>query len=178
MTINFSERKMTVDNKVKAYAEKKCGKLDRYFDKETDVVVAFSNERGMDTAEITVRSGGMIFRAQEKTTDMYASIDGAVSSLDRQIQKNKTRLSRRLREDSIAKAAPIEELSLQESDAAYEVVKVKKLAVKPMTVDDAILQMEMLGHEFFFFLNSDMANSHCVIYKRSNGGYGMLVDHK
>ncbi len=171
MTINFSERKMTVDNKVKAYAEKKCGKLDRYFDKETDVVVAFSNERGMDTAEITVRSGGMIFRAQEKTTDMYASIDGALASIDRQIQKNKTRLAKRMRQDSFVQAM---DFMTDYRDEEIEILREKEVDSKPMTAEDAILQMNLLGHSFFFFLNSENGR-YCVVYRRDYGGYGMLI---
>ena len=171
MTINFSERKMSVENKVKAYAEKKCGKLDRYFDKETDVVVAFSNERGMDTAEITVRSGGMIFRAQEKTTDMYASIDGALASIDRQIQKNKTRLAKRMRQDSFDKAM---DFMTDYRDEEIEILREKEVDSKPMTAEDAILQMNLLGHSFFFFLNSENGR-YCVVYRRDFGGYGMLI---
>ena len=171
MTINFSERKMSVDNKVKAYAEKKCGKLDRYFDKETDVVVAFSNERGMDTAEITVRSGGMIFRAQEKTTDMYASIDGALASIDRQIQKNKTRLAKRMRQDSFVQAM---DFMTDYRDEEIEILREKEVDSKPMTAEDAILQMNLLGHSFFFFLNSENGR-YCVVYRRDFGGYGMLI---
>ena len=171
MTINFSERKMSVDNKVKAYAEKKCGKLDRYFDKETDVVVAFSNERGMDTAEITVRSGGMIFRAQEKTTDMYASIDGALASIDRQIQKNKTRLAKRMRQDSFVQAM---DFMTDYRDEEIEILREKEVDSKPMTAEDAILQMNLLGHSFFFFLNSENGR-YCVVYRRDYGGYGMLI---
>ena len=171
MTINFSERKMSVDNKVKAYAEKKCGKLDRYFDKETDVVVAFSNERGMDTAEITVRSGGMIFRAQDKTTDMYASIDGALASIDRQIQKNKTRLAKRMRQDSFVQAM---DFMTDYRDEEIEILREKEVDSKPMTAEDAILQMNLLGHSFFFFLNSENGR-YCVVYRRDYGGYGMLI---
>ncbi|MBR5245433.1 MAG: ribosome-associated translation inhibitor RaiA [Clostridia bacterium] len=171
MTINFSERKMSVENKVKAYAEKKCGKLDRYFDKETDVVVAFSNERGMDTAEITVRSGGMIFRAQEKTTDMYASIDGALASIDRQIQKNKTRLAKRMRQDSFVQAM---DFMTDYRDEEIEILREKEVDSKPMTAEDAILQMNLLGHSFFFFLNSENGR-YCVVYRRDYGGYGMLI---
>jgi putative sigma-54 modulation protein len=171
MTINFSERKMSVENKVKAYAEKKCGKLDRYFDKETDVVVAFSNERGMDTAEITVRSGGMIFRAQEKTTDMYASIDGALASIDRQIQKNKTRLAKRMRQDSFVQAM---DFMTDYRDEEIEILREKEVDSKPMTAEDAILQMNLLGHSFFFFLNSENGR-YCVVYRRDFGGYGMLI---
>ena len=174
MTINFSERKLAVDNKVKAYAEKKCGKLDRYFDKETDVVVAFSNERGMDTAEITVRSGGMIFRAQEKTTDMYASIDGALASIDRQIQKNKTRISKRMRQESFVKAM---DMMTDYRDEEIEILREKEVDSKPMTAEDAILQMNLLGHNFFFFLNSENGR-YCVVYRRDYGGYGMLISEK
>ena len=97
MTIRFTERKVTVSDDLKAYATKKCEKLDRYFDRDSSAFVTFSIERGRHTAEITVQHAGMYFRAQEQTGDMYASIDGAVSSIERQILKNKTRLAKRLR---------------------------------------------------------------------------------
>lgn len=171
MTINFTERKMTVTETLKAYAEKKCGKLDRYFDREVQAVVTFSNERGMDTAEITLRSGGLTFRAQERTHDMYASIDGAAAAIDRQIQKNKTRISKRIRQDAFNQAMPV---MTDYRDEEFEIVREKEVDSKPMTPEDAILQMNLLGHSFFFFSNSENGR-YCVVYSRVDGGYGMLV---
>ena len=175
MSINFTERKMTVSDTLKDYAAKKCGKLEKYFGSEPAVQVTFSNERGMQTAEITFVSRGMTFRAQERTHDMYASIDGVVASLDRQIQKNKTKISKRLRQDSFAKAMPI---MTDYSDEEFEVLREKQLDVKPMSTEDAILQMNLLGHAFFFFMNSERSGQPCVVYKRHDGGYGMLVAGK
>ena len=106
---------------------------------------------------------------------MYASVDGAVDSIDRQIQKNKTRLSKRMRQDSFAKAMPISPVVEDEPDEEFEVVRVKELDVKPMTVEDAIMQMNLLSHEFFFFINSDENGKYCVVYRRKIGGYGMLI---
>jgi putative sigma-54 modulation protein len=125
----------------------------------------------MDTAEITVRSGGMIFRAQEKTTDMYASIDGALASIDRQIQKNKTRLAKRMRQDSFVQAM---DFMTDYRDEEIEILREKEVDSKPMTAEDAILQMNLLGHSFFFFLNSENGR-YCVVYRRDFGGYGMLI---
>ena len=113
----------------------------------------------------------MIFRAEETTTDMFASVDGAISSIERQIRKNKTRLEKRLREGAFAKGIPAPSEFAEED---FDVVRRKKFDVKPMSVDEAILQMNLLGHQFFFFKNSDDDNVHAVIYKRAAGGYGLI----
>ena len=173
MTIRFTERKVTVSDDLKAYATKKCEKLDRYFDRDSAAFITFSIERGRHTAEITVQHAGMYFRAQEQTSDMYASIDGAVSSIERQILKNKTRLEKRLRQGAFDKGAAVTEAVAEENE--FDLVRVKPVNVKPMTVDEAILQMNLLGHEFFFFANMEEKEKPCVVYKRKNGGYGMLV---
>ncbi|NCB04253.1 MAG: ribosome-associated translation inhibitor RaiA [Clostridia bacterium] len=172
MTTRFTERKVMVSEDLKAYAAKKCEKLDRYFDRDASASVTFSIERGRHTAEITVQHNGMLFRAQEQTGDMYASIDGAISSIERQIMKNKTRLEKKLRQGAFDQPAPAEQLSEEE---IFDLVRVKDITLKPMTADDAILQMNLLGHQFFFFRNSDEKERHCVVYRRNNGGYGMLV---
>jgi len=172
MNITFTERKMTVSDTLKEYAEKKCSKLEKYFGSEPAVQITFSNERGMQTAEVTLVTRGMTFRAQERSSDMYASIDGVVAALDRQIQKNKTKISKRLRADSFAKAMPV---MTDYRDEEFEVLRVKELDVKPMSTEDAILQMNLLGHAFFFFVNADRQGRHCVVYRRHDGGYGLLI---
>ena len=181
MKINFTERKLTVSDDLKAYAEKKCEKLSKYFGSEAQASVTFSIERGRHTAEITVQHNEMFFRAQEQTDDMYASIDGAIASIDRQIQKNKTRLEKRLRSGAFDKAfnlAADEEEKMAKEEETFDLIRVKVLDVKPMTTEDAILQMNLLSHEFYFFINSEESGKACVVYKRKSGGYGMLVANR
>ncbi len=175
MTINFTERKTNVSDGVKDYAQKKCAKLDKYFGNESSVQITFSCEREMETAEITLENRGMFFRAQERTTDMYASIDGAVASIDKQIQKNKTKILKRIRHDAFESA--LHEMT-DFKDEEFEVVREKQLVIKPMTTEDAILQMNLLGHNFFFFENSERSGNYCVVYKRNDGGYGLLIAGK
>ncbi len=172
MKLNVTERKITVPQEIRDYAEKKCRKLERYFGKEVEVFVRFSTERDLQTVEITLQDQGLIFRAQEKTRDLYAAIDACVASIDRQIQKNKTRLARRLREGTFAKAVPD---MTDYRDETFEIVREKILDVKPMTVEDAVMQMNLLGHSFFFFVNSEKKNVPCVVYSRKDGGYGLLI---
>lgn len=175
MNVKFVERKVKVSDDLKAYTIKKCEKLDRYFGQEAEAQVTYSILRGKHTVEITVSHRNMYFRAEEQTSDMYASVDGAIDSIDRQIQKNKTRLTKRTRQDSFAKAIPISSVVEDLPDEQFEIVRIKKLDVKPMTEEDAIMQMNLLSHEFFFFVNSDEGGKYCVVYKRNNGGYGMLL---
>lgn len=172
MKIEVYGRKMTVSETMNAYAVRKMEKLSKYFGDEPAAQITFSSERGMQTVEISFQVGGMFFRAQERTSDMYASIDGAVASIDRQIQKNKTKLSRRIHQESFAKS--VGEMT-DYHDEEFQLVREKTLDVKPMTIEDAILQMNLLGHSFFFFVNSERKNKHCVVYKRNDGGYGLLV---
>ncbi len=175
MNITFTDRKMDSSGLIREYAEKKCMKLAPYFDREVAVQVTFSMERGMHTAEITMQTQGLYFRAQERTGNMYASIDGAVASIDKQIQKNKTKLAKRLRQESFVKAMGA---MTDYSDESFEVIREKTLDVKPMTIEDAILQMNLLGHSFFFFINSEKGGAPCVVYARNDGGYGLLVAKK
>ena len=172
MKFTIVERKVEIPDELREYALRKVEKLDRYFQKDSTATITFSELRGRQTVEIKVSHGGIIFRAEETTTDMFASVDGAISSIERQIRKNKTRLEKRLREGAFDKASLPEQIEYSEED--YEVVRHKKFTVKPMSVDEAILQMNLLGHQFFFFQNSDDGNTHSVIYKRAAGGYGLI----
>jgi putative sigma-54 modulation protein len=172
MKIDIYGRKMTVSDSMAAYATRKVEKLGKFFGDEPAVQVTFSTERGMQTAEIAFEVRGMHFRAKERTSDMQASIDGAVASIDRQIQKNKTKLAKRLRHESFVKAMGA---MTDYSDESFEIIREKTLDVKPMTVEDAILQMNLLGHSFFFFINSEKGGAPCVVYARNDGGYGLLV---
>ena len=174
MKITIVERKIKATEQLRDYAEKKVSKLDRYFRSDTTATVTLSELKGRQTAEITVRHNGMVFRAEETTTDMYASIDGMISSIERQIRKNKTRLEKRLREGAFEKASSNEAGISEYVEDNYDIVRRKKFDVVPMSVDEAILQMNLLNHQFFFFLNAEEDDTPSVIYKRASGGYGLI----
>ena len=172
MKIDIYGRKMTVSDSMAAYATHKVEKLGKFFGDEPVVQVSFSTERGMQTSEIAFEVRGMYFRAKERTSDMQASIDGAVASIARQIQKNKTKLAKRIRHESFAKTV---EAMDDYHEEEFELVREKTVVSKPMTIEDAILQMNLLGHSFFFFINTERDGKPCVVYQRSDGGYGLLV---
>ncbi|MGN1015231.1 MAG: ribosome hibernation-promoting factor, HPF/YfiA family [Butyricicoccus sp.] len=174
MKITIVERKFQASEQLRDYVTKKVTKLDRYFHKDTTATVTLSELKGRQTAEITVRHDGIVFRAEETTTDMFASVDGMISSIERQIRKNKTRLEKRLREGAFEKAVANETSMADYIEDNYDVVRRKKFAVTPMSVEEAILQMNLLNHQFFFFLNAEENNTPAVIYKRAAGGYGLI----
>ncbi len=178
MRFTFTEKKLQASEDVRAYAEKKLGKLDRLFKTEADTSVTFSMERGRFTAEATVRAGGMIYRVSETTGDMYASIDSAAASIERQIRKNKTRLAKRLRDGAFEREIEPADIAPMEDDDSgedsFEVIRTKHFSIKPMTTEEAILQMNLLDHEFFVFKNQEDEDKFAVVYKRKNGGYGLI----
>ena len=180
MKFVFTDKKVNLPNKVHAYAEKKVGKLDRYFKADTEAAVVFSVEKGRNNVELTIRSGSIVLRVAESTSDLFASIDAAVTSMERQLRKHKSRLEKRLRQDAFERAVPAEEVSTLVPDVVeeseFEVVRTKRFPIKPMTVDEAILQMDLLGHTFFAFKNADDDGSFAVVYKRNDGGYGLIED--
>ena len=179
MKFVFTDKKINLPNKVHAYAEKKVGKLDRYFKADAEAAIVFSVEKGRNNVELTIRSGGTIIRVAESTSDMFATIDAAVSSVERRLRKNKSRLEKRLRHDAFSRTVDVEELSsfVPESDEEeYRIVRTKKFPIKPMTVDEAVLQMELVGHTFFAFKDVDHDGRFCVVYKRNDGDYGLIED--
>ena len=157
---------------LKDRAEKKLSKLERYFSQEPEAIVRFKQQRGgRNIAEITMSVNGLILRAEEVSNDMYLSVDRAVDKLESQIRRYRTKMGKQLRE---ARAeAPVEVEPVYE-EANFDVVRTKRFAVKPMDVDDAITQMELLGHNFFLFLNAEN-NSMNVLYRRNDGSYGLLL---
>jgi len=177
MKFTFTDKKITLPKKVHEYAEKKVGKLERFFPSEAEASVVFSVEKGRNNAEITVRSGGVIYRVSESTADMYATIDAAVADIERQLRKYKSKLEKRLRKDAFARTA--EEgtsFAPEEPEEDEPLVRTKRFPIKPMTVEEAILQMNLLGHTFFAFKNEDLDGAFSVVYKRDSGGYGLIED--
>ena len=180
MKFVFTDKKVNLPNKVHAYAEKKVGKLDRYFKADTEAAVVFSVEKGRNNVELTIRSGGTIIRVAESTSDMFATIDAAVSSVERQLRKNKARLEKRLRQDAFSRSVDVEEMSSfapeGEEEEEFRIVRTKRFTIKLMTVEEAVLQMNLVDHTFFAFKNADDDGSFAVVYKRNDGGYGLIED--
>ena len=175
MKFTFACKKISLNDSIKEYAEKKISKLDKYFPEEADAFVTFAVEKkNRCVVELTIRAAnGTLFRAQTEDPDgdMRCAIDEAVSFIDRRIRKNKTRLAKNLLPDALVSTVPAEFDVVEDED--FDVIRTKRFSVKPMTTDEAILQMNLLGHSFYVFRNIDN-NTVCVVYQRNNGGYGLI----
>ncbi len=176
MNVKLNEKKCTVKPATRAYAEKKVAKLDRYFKGDAEAAVTFRVEKLACRVELTVHAGSTYYRAEETTSDMMASVDAAVDAIERQIRKNKTRLSKRLRTDAFVRTVEEVPPTPVEEEASYDVVRAKKFSIKPMSVEEAILQMNLLDHTFFAFRNQDDDGAFAVVYVRKDGGYGLIED--
>ena len=176
MKFQFSEKKVKLPANVHAYAEKKVMKLARYFEEDAEALVVFSVEKNRNNVELTVRGAGTVFRANESTSDMFASIDASIGTIEGQIRKNKTRLARRLRQDAFTRTVEATSFAIEEPEDELKIERIKEFYFKPMTREEAILQMNLLDHSFFAFRDEDNGGCFAVVYKRNDGGYGLLND--
>ena len=181
MKFTFTCKKVPLNDSVKDYAEKKISKLDRYFPEEAEAFVTFAVEKkNRCVVELTIRSqNGTLFRAQEEDRDgdMRSAIDEAVNFIDRRIRKNKTRLARRLRQDAFSRTVQEETSFAPEgTEDDLTICRTKHFRFMPMTREEAVLQMNLLGHNFFAFRDEDNGGSFAVVYRRNDGGYGLLDD--
>lgn len=176
MEITFKSRNFEITEALKSYADKKLSRLNKYFEPENiETQVMMSMQRGIHTLEVTMNVRGLLLRCEEKTGDMYASIDGAVDKLERQIHKFKTRINRKIR--GVQQAQPAVQPAQPEAEEAV-IVKTKRFAYKPMTAEEAVMQMDLLGHDFFVFTNTDDKGHICVVYRRKDGNYGLIEPEK
>ena len=174
MRLSVNAKNMTVSDAMQERIEKKLGKLDRYFRGEADVQVKLSQERGArNIAEITLVVDGVMLRAEEITSDMYQSVDRAADKIVRQIRRHRTKLEKKADPTALEALSAGEEPVPAWEDTPDELVRVKRFEVKPMPVEDAIAQMDMLGHSFFLFVNSETGIT-SVVYRRTDGTVGML----
>ena len=178
MKFQFSEKKVKLPGNVHAYAEKKVMKLARFFEEDAEALVVFSVEKNRNNVELTVHGAGTWFRASESTSDMFASVDAAVSTIEGQIRKNKTRLARRLKQDAFVRSVQEETSFVADTEEDLSIVKVKQFYFKPMTREEAVMQMNLLEHNFFAFRDEDNGGSFAVVYRRNDGGYGLIDDVK
>ncbi|MDR2569065.1 MAG: ribosome-associated translation inhibitor RaiA [Oscillospiraceae bacterium] len=177
MKFNFTDKKLKVTNEMRDYAEKKIGKLDRFFKSDSEAFITFAAERGRYTAEVTIKNNGMFYRVTDTTNDIYASVDSAVAAIERQIRKNKTRLEKRLRAGSLdreAEVAAIHDDGDDDEQQEFNIVRTKRFPIKPMTPEEAVLQMNLLEHEFFVFKNQNRDDVFAIVYKRKQGDYGLI----
>lgn len=171
MRITINTKNFTVTEPMRSRIEKKLKKMDRYFNEEADVQVRLSQEHNVRfIAEITLMLGGVMLRAEESTDDMFASIDRALDKIDRQIHRHRTKLAKKANTDALA---AIEEVVPAWEEQPTELVRVKRFEVKPISVEDAIAEMDMLGHNFFVFINAETGIT-SVVYRRADGKIGML----
>ena len=176
MKYTYACKKVSLNDSIKEYAEKKISKLERYFREDTTAFVTFSVEKDhLCTVEITIRGSGTLLRAQTEAPDgdMRGAIDAAVGYIERPILKNKTRLAKRLRSEGFPPPAPVDDFEVAE-EKEFNIVRTKRFSVKPMSAEEAILQMNLLDHDFFVFRSSE-DDSLCIVYQRKTGGYGLIV---
>ena len=172
MKITVIGRQMNVYDDMKLLIEKKLQKFDKFFSGNGDATATLSCKHNQKYIEITISAGGTLFRSEVGADNFRDALDTAVSNIERQIRKNKTRLARKLRE-GIFVPPPVEEFDDIEADEG-EIIRTKTYSTKPMSPEEAILQMNLLGHQFFVFTD-DQSGAVCVVYARRDGTYGLMV---
>lgn len=172
MSVNVKGRNIDVTPALKEYVEKKITKVTKQFKTVGDISAVLKVEKGNHIVEITVPASGILLRAQETTKDMYSSIDLVVEKIERQIHKYKTRLAKRKYANFAepVAAAPAAEPA---EDDEFQIIKNKRFTMHPMTAEEAILQMNLLNHDFFVFYDPDLGSTN-VVYRRKDGKYGLL----
>lgn len=172
--INLKEKGLT-EQQAKDYVEKKLGKLDKFFREESEARVVLGTIKDEEYIEASIFASGMIYRAEESDEDILTAIDKIVDVIERQIRKNKTRLEKKIKRDSFADNMLLSGASYTEGEDQdeFEIVKRKRFKVKPMSDEEAILQMNLLGHNFFVFKNVE-TNEPNVVYKRKDGKYAII----
>jgi putative sigma-54 modulation protein len=167
-----SGKNFDITDAIRDRVHKRLSKFEKYFSPDTEAHATLSVEKNRHIIEVTIPFNGVILRGEEATGDMYTSIDNVVDKLERQMRRQKTKLERRIKDDSIRFenwAAPTEEFE----DEEVRVVRTKRFAMKPMPTEEAVLQMELLGHNFFVFSNAETEEVN-VVYKRKDGNYGLI----
>ncbi len=173
MKFIITGKKIDVTDGIKDKLYKKLGRLEKFFKDEPKVNVTVSAVKDRHTIEVTIFSKGVIYRAEETDTDLYACIDRITDVIERQMRRHKTHLEKKLKKEAFDVPYVSENKPAVAEEKEYKVVKVKKFAFKPMDAEEAILQMNMLGHEFFVFNNAETGEIN-VVYKRKDGNYGLI----
>lgn len=175
MKINIIGRKLEVTPKHNEYIAKKLGRLDKFFRDEAEARVVIGPIKDNEYAEVSVYAAGMIYRAEVVDVDVFSAIDKIVDVIERQIRKNKTRLEKKIKREAFEQSGFKDSGDYidDKDNTEYKIVKRKQFVLKPMSAEEAVLQMELLGHNFFVFKNIDTDNMN-VVYKRNDGNYALI----
>ncbi len=174
MKITIYGKQMSVRESLKLAIEKKLAKFDKFFGESAEAFVTCKVRKGDKIIEITVNYNGTTFRSEEESETFITALDRATEGLERQIRKNKTRIEKMMKRDAFVIEVGDDDEYIEEDD--FE-IRVKTFPFKPMTPEEAILQMNLIGHSFFAFIDSESGDT-CVVYKRKEGSYGMIVPEK
>ncbi len=177
MNINIIGRQVNVSDDMKVLVEKKLAKFDRYFPKGADAVVTFRRIRDEERVELTISVASTLLRAEESSPEFRTSLVRCVDTIEGQIRKNKTRLEKRMKSSFAAAEAALANAEDKVAEEGEFDIRVKSFPLKPMTPEEAILQMNLLGHSFYAFEDSDIGET-CVVYKRNSGSYGIIIPEK
>ena len=172
MKITYTARNVKLRDNFKERVEKKLQKFNKLFSEEAAAYVVVTLEKNRQTVEITIRDKAIVYRAENTQPEMNDALDRVIEILTRQIRKNKTKIEKRLR--SGAFETPADAGADPEPEETYELIRRKRFALKPMAVEEAILQMNMLNHAFYAFKNAEDENRYSVVYRRNDGGYGLI----
>jgi len=168
-------RQVELDDTLRGIIDTKLSKYDRFFREDASATVKLSRLRGRERVEITIRSEGTIFRGEVTDTTFRNALDMAMDAIERQIRKHKTKLEKRLRDGAISDLFPNQDSDVIEADE--KIIRTKTFRLKPMLPEEAIMQMELLGHDFFVFADSQTGETN-VVYRRHDGDYGMIMPEK
>ena len=174
MKITIYGKQMSVRDSLKDAVEKKLAKFDKFFGEDTEAFVTCKVRKGVKIIEITVNYGGTTFRCEEENETFITALDRAVEGLERQIRKNKTRVEKMVKKSAIDIGEYDDDEYVEEDE--FE-IRVKTFPFKPMTPEEAILQMNLVGHSFYAFTDSESGET-CVVYKRNTGAYGVIIPEK
>lgn len=173
MNFIISGKNIDVTPGLKSCIEQKLGKLERYFTPETEIIVTLSVEKGRQKIEVTIPVKGHIIRSEQSSNDMYVSIDLVEEVIERQLRKYKNKLVARNQEGSNFKQEFFESEDTSSEDDEIKIIRTKRFGIKPMFPEDACIQMDLLGHDFYVFFNAETEEVN-VVYKRKNGTFGLI----
>jgi len=171
MKNTITGRKITLKDSFKTLVDKKLAKFDRIFGDSAEANITVTLERNRQTVEVTIHHAGMVYRAEETAIDMNDALDEVIESLSRQIRKNKSRLEKKIRTAGVIEYFDYEPAEEEESE--FKIVRSKRFEVKPLDVEEAILQMNLIGHQFYMFRNVESGEIN-VVYRRKDGNYGLI----
>lgn len=173
MKINVIGRQLNVYEDTKAMINEKLAKLDKYFGEEASATATLTHKRNLCTLEITIKASNTLFRSEVDADSFRDALDKSIDNIERQIRKNKTKLRKKLREGIIPDAEIAAAVATEESEESDIIIRTKKFEYTPMSPEEAIMQMNLLGHTFFVF-NDSASEKTCVVYKRKDGNYGLI----